>query len=89
MAKWQESFFSLEISETDPKKLKDFAQIANKLGLKLVQGYLNRGEKIGLSGNTFAIKDELKAAGFRWHAECKVWFTLFSDAENAFRKISA
>ncbi len=27
----------------------------------------------GLIGNTFGIKDQLKAAGARWDGECKAW----------------
>ena len=89
MTKWTEDFYTVEIFDDHPQKIKDFAQIAKNLGLKLVQGYLDRGEKIGLSGNTFKVKDKLKAAGFRWHAECKVWFTLIADAEAAFARIIA
>ncbi len=30
--------------------------------------------RIGVTGDTFPIKDRLKAAGGRWHAEDKVWY---------------
>jgi hypothetical protein len=30
--------------------------------------------RIGVTGNTFDIKDRLKAAGGRWHAVDKVWY---------------
>jgi hypothetical protein len=84
MAAWQESF-------CNPHGTDDLAEskIAAALGLKYVEGYLNNGEKVGISGNTFALKDKIKAAGFRWHGDCKVWYVLRSDAAAAFAKLAA
>lgn len=36
-----------------------------------------------LSGNTFGIKEELKAAGFRWNAMVKAWAKSFDDKQAA------
>jgi len=36
-----------------------------------------------LSGNTFSIKDELKAAGFRWNAMVKAWAKSFDNKQDA------
>lgn len=41
--------------------------------------------RIGVTGDTFPIKDRLKAAGARWHAADKVW-TLPSGTDLAFLK---
>ena len=42
----------------------------------------------GVSGNTFGIKDALKAAGARWHGECKAWtFESWADLEAALLSI--
>ena len=34
-----------------------------------------------LTGNTFSIKEELKASGFRWNPNAKVWYKSFDDSE--------
>lgn len=83
MAAWKESFCTPHGSESLAE-----SKIAAALGLKYVEGYLNRGEKIGVSGNTFALKDQLKAAGFKWHGECKVWYVLAPDASQAFAALT-
>jgi hypothetical protein len=42
----------------------------------------------GLIGNTYAIKDQIKAAGARWDGECKAWtFASWSDLESFLNKI--
>jgi hypothetical protein len=42
------------------------------------------GAKPGLAGNTFQIKDQLKAAGARWDAAAKAWsFTDWAALETA------
>lgn len=38
-------------------------------------------KKITLSGNTFSIKEELKAKGFRWNPQIKVWYKIVEEAE--------
>lgn len=44
----------------------------------------------GLAGNTFGIKDQLKAAGARWDGECKAWtFESWSALEAAINTIGA
>lgn len=47
---------------------------AAAVGLKA--GEINTGGRGGIpaiGGNTFAVKDILKAHGARWHGVCKVW----------------
>jgi len=42
----------------------------------------------GLVGNTFGIKDQLKAAGARWDGACKAWtFGSWADLESALNTI--
>ena len=41
------------------------------------------GYTLTLSGNTFGIKEELKAAGFRWNAIVKAWAKSFDDKQDA------
>lgn len=44
----------------------------------------------GLIGNTFGIKDQLKAAGARWGGTCKVWtFKTWGELEQALLAIVA
>lgn len=44
----------------------------------------------GLIGNTFSIKDQLKAAGARWDGTCKAWtFQTWGDLEQALLSIVA
>lgn len=44
----------------------------------------------GLIGNTFSIKDQLKAAGARWDGTCKAWtFQTWGDLEQALLAIVA
>lgn len=44
--------------------------------------------KPGIVGNTFAIKDALKAAGARFDGQCKAWtFADWSKLESALRSI--
>lgn len=62
---------------------------AAALGLKYVESCMDRGEKVGVSGNTFQCREQLKAAGFRWHGECKVWYVQVSAAPAAFAKLAA
>ena len=42
--------------------------------------------ELRLSGNTFSIKEELKAEGFRWNADKRVWYKVFdeNDSERAY-----
>lgn len=37
--------------------------------------------ELRLTGNTFSIKEELKAEGFRWNADRRVWYKVFEDAD--------
>lgn len=46
------------------------------------------GAKPGLTGNTFGIKDQLKAAGARWDGFNKAWyFQDWSDLEAALNSV--
>lgn len=56
---------------------------AAALGLKA--GDISKGwETIpAIGGNTFAVKDILKAHGARWHGTCKVWYFASSEAREA------
>lgn len=62
---------------------------AAALGLKYVESCMDRGEKVGVTGNTFECREKLKAAGFRWHGECKVWFVPVGLAQASFAKLAA
>lgn len=61
------------------------------LGLKA--GEINTGGRGGIpaiGGNTFAVKDALKAAGARWNGACKVWaFESQAALESALDTIAA
>jgi len=49
--------------------------IADRLGCKLAVKEIRKYEEVyGLVGNTYAIKDTLKAAGFRFDGLKKAWF---------------
>lgn len=64
---------------------------AASLGLKA--GEINTGGRGGIpaiGGNTFAVKDALKAAGARWNGACKVWaFASQAALENAVNTLAA
>ncbi len=40
-------------------------------------------ERVAIAGNTFPVKDELKALGARWDAERKAWMVPASQADKA------
>lgn len=40
-------------------------------------------ERVAIGGNTFPVKDELKALGARWDAERKAWMVPASQADKA------
>lgn len=61
--------------------------LAAKLGCKVGEIEGNREFprfRVALSGNTFAIKDQLKAAGFRFCGQNKVWFVADYAAMSTF-----
>jgi hypothetical protein len=80
--KMREMFVTPMGSENTPERL-----AAEALGLKYVESCMDRGEKVGLSGNTYAVRDQIKAAGFRWHGDCKVWYVAAADAPRAFSQL--
>ncbi len=46
--------------------------------------------KPALAGNTFTIKDQLKAAGARWDGACKAWtFESWAALESALNTLAA
>lgn len=52
---------------------KDLWSVADKFGLELI-GFGN-GYRMtdGLAGNTYSVKEQLKAAGFRWNSDARAW----------------
>lgn len=55
----------------------DLQPLAAKIGCKVGEIEGNREFprfRVALAGNTFPIKDQLKAAGFRFCGQNKVWF---------------
>lgn len=64
---------------------------AAALGLKA--GEINTGGRCGipaLGGNTFVVKDALKANGARWNGACKVWtFESKAALESAINALNA
>lgn len=40
------------------------------------------GYEVRLTGKTFGIKDELKAQGFKWNADKRVWYKVVEDDED-------
>lgn len=45
--------------------------------------------ELRLTGNTFSIKEELKAEGFKWNADKRVWYKVFEDEERAYSLATA
>lgn len=81
------SFF-LRYDPTDDRFNAAVAAKASRLGL--VFGFVapiqknDWSEKCAVAGNTFAIKDTLKANGARWNGAVKVWtFATYAALENA------
>lgn len=66
-------------------------EAAAKLGCKAGECVHGSGYgRPGLSGNTFGIKGQLKAAGARWDGECKAWtFESWEALEAAINNIGA
>ena len=64
---------------------------AEKLGCKAGECVHGAGYgRPGLIGNTFSIKDQLKAAGARWDGACKAWtFESWGALEAALNTITA
>ena len=74
------------LNELDVRDNK-LAALADEKGLKFGQ-YLKGGNGYGfpaLSGNTFAVKDTLKAHGAKFAGDSKVWY--FESAEAALSAI--
>lgn len=44
---------------------------------------------IPVSGNTFPVKDEIKALGGRWNADRKCWMVPADKADQAFRLVQS
>jgi hypothetical protein len=62
-------------------------ELAAKIGCKVgeIEGTTQFPRfRVALSGNTFAIKDQLKAAGFRFCGNNKVWFVAGYDQMSDF-----
>lgn len=65
---------------------------AAALGLKAGEIQVGSGYKTipALGGNTFALKDALKANGARWNGACKVWaFESQAALESALSALAA
>lgn len=66
---------------------------AKAAALSLKAGEINNGGRGGvpaIGGNTFGVKDALKAAGASWHGVCKVWtFETQAALESALDSLSA
>lgn len=61
--------------------------LAAKIGCKVGEIEGNREFsrfRVALSGNTYAVKDQLKAAGFRFDVRDKVWYVGGYDEMAAF-----
>lgn len=61
--------------------------LASKIGCKVgeIEGTKEFPRfRVALSGNTFPIKDQLKAAGFRFCGNNKVWFVAGYDQMSSF-----
>lgn len=61
--------------------------LAAKIGCKVGEIEGNREFprfRVALGGNTFSVKDQLKAAGFRFDGQNKVWFVGGYDEMSAF-----
>lgn len=59
--------------------------VCDKIGCKLAVKEVRKYEEIyGLCGNTYAHKDQIKAAGFRFDGTDKVWW---APNEAAFAKL--
>ena len=58
-------------------------ELAQQIGCKAGEAGVDRGYgKPALVGNTYAIKDQIKAAGARWDGADKAWtFASWSDLE--------
>jgi hypothetical protein len=71
------SFF-VQFNPSDDRFSAEVTAKASRLGL--VFGFV--------AGNTFAVKDTLKASGARWNSIVKVWtFTTYAELENAINAI--
>jgi len=61
--------------------------VCDKLGCKLAVKEIRAYEEVyGLVGNTFAHKDAIKSAGFRFDGQAKVWW---APNEQAFAALEA
>jgi hypothetical protein len=85
------SFF-LQFDSSDDRFNAEVTAKASRLGL--VFGFVapvqknDWSENCAVAGNTFAIKDTLKANGARWNGIVKVWtFTTYAALENAINAI--
>ena len=47
--------------------------VCDKLGCKLAVKAFGCEDRLGLAGNTYAHKDAIKAAGFRFDGQDKIW----------------
>lgn len=56
-----------------PHGKEDLQAQAAKIGCKFGEVISGNSFKVALAGNTFAVKDQLKAAGFRFDGQNKCW----------------
>ena len=76
-------FFAITVDRNSGSN--DFWAVADALGLRFIaagRDWLNNG----LAGDTYSIREQLKASGFRWNGEAKAWM---SDDLAAYKKLVA
>lgn len=56
--------------------------VCDRIGCQLAVKQDRHSDVYGLSGNTFPVKDAIKAAGFRFDGQTKVWWAPSADAFN-------
>jgi hypothetical protein len=59
----------------NPHGAEHISELASKFGLVFgeTEGTARSPSQPGFVGNTFPIKEQLRAAGAAWHSGCKAW----------------